>query len=72
MFREDHVPVDHLLRRIDRDVDLDWLRAALSPISQPDGAPSVDPEPMIRMLLIADCIGIRPCRAHAYLPGEQT
>ena len=36
---EDHVPADHLLRRIDGVVDLGWPRAELSPISQPDGPP---------------------------------
>ena len=56
---EDHVPSDHLLRRIDAVLDLSWLRAELSPFYSLIGRPSVDPELMIRMLLIGYCFGIR-------------
>lgn len=54
-----HVPVDHLLRAIDRFVDLSGLRAHLQPFYSSTGRPSVDPELMIRMLLIGYCFGIR-------------
>src|SRR5204862_496212 len=47
-----HVPADHLLRSIDRFVDLSDLRRALAPFYASTGRPSVDPELMIRMLLI--------------------
>ena len=54
-----HVPADHLLRAIDRFVDLSGLRAHLRPFYSSTGRPSVDPELMIRMLLIGYCFGIR-------------
>ena len=49
---ERHVPADHLLRSIDRFVDLTSIRAHLRPFYSETGRPSVDPELMIRMLLI--------------------
>src|SRR5918997_5754267 len=54
-----HVPADHLLRSIDRFVDLTSLRRQLAPFYSTTGRPSVDPELMIRMLLIGFCSGIR-------------
>jgi transposase len=56
---ERHVPEDHLLRRIDRFVDLSGLREHLRPYYSDTGRPSIDPELMIRMLLIGYCLGIR-------------
>ncbi|MTH66734.1 IS1182 family transposase [Paracoccus shanxieyensis] len=56
---EDHVPQDHLIRAIDRFVDLDGIRQHLAPFYSSTGRPSVDPELMIRMLLIGYCFGIR-------------
>jgi transposase len=56
---EAHVPADHLLRSIDRFVDLSKLRRALTPFYSSTGRPSVDPELMIRMLIIGYCFGIR-------------
>lgn len=56
---EDHVPADHLLRSIDRFVDLSGIRAHLRPFYSDIGRPSVDPELMIRMLLIGYIMGIR-------------
>jgi transposase len=56
---EDHVPADHVLRRIDTVLDLSWLRAALAPFYSATGRPSVDPDLMIRMLLVGYCFGIR-------------
>lgn len=56
---ERHVPEDHLLRRIDRFVDLSGLREHLRPYYSETGRPSIDPELMIRMLLIGYCLGIR-------------
>ena len=55
---EDHVPSDHLLRRIDRFVDCSELRQHLAGFYSPTGRPSIDPELMIRMLLIGYCLGI--------------
>ena len=56
---EEHVPANHLLRSIDRFVDLTGLRAHLSGFYSSTGRPSVDPELMIRMLLVGYCYGIR-------------
>lgn len=54
-----HVPQDHLLRAIDRFVDLEGVRAHLAPFYSAIGRPSIDPELMIRMLLIGYCMGVR-------------
>jgi transposase len=56
---EEMVPQDHLLRSIDRFLDLSDLRQHLAPYYSHTGRPSVDPELMIRMLLIGYCLGIR-------------
>src|SRR5262245_24642501 len=56
---ERHVPVDHLLRSIDRFVDLSGLRSHLRPFYSEIGRPSIDPELMIRMLIVGYCFGIR-------------
>lgn len=56
---ERHVPADHLLRRIDALLDLTFLRAELAPFYSSTGRPSIDPELMIRMLLLGYCYGIR-------------
>jgi transposase len=56
---ERHVPADHLLRAIDRFVDLSDLRVHLAPFYSPTGRPSIDPELLIRMLLIGYCHGVR-------------
>jgi transposase len=56
---ERHVPVDHLLRSIDRFVDLSDIREHLRPFYSETGRPSIDPELMIRMLIIGYCMGIR-------------
>lgn len=54
-----HVPMDHLLRSIDRFVDLSEVRRELAPFYSSMGRPSVDPELMIRMLIVGYCFGIR-------------
>jgi transposase len=56
---ERHVPSDHMLRSIDRFVDLSGVRAHLEPYYSAIGRPSIDPELMIRMLLVGYCFGIR-------------
>ena len=56
---EDHVPKDHLLRGVDRFLDLSELRAHLASFYSHTGRPSIDPELMIRMLVIGYCFGIR-------------
>ena len=56
---ERHVPAGHLLRSIDRFVDLSALRRELAPFYSATGRPSVDPELMLRMLIVGYCFGIR-------------
>jgi len=56
---EGHIPADHLLRSIDRFVELGELRRELSSFYSTMGRPSVDPELMIRMLIVGYCFGIR-------------
>lgn len=56
---ETHVPLDHLLRSIDRFVDVDDIRRHLAQFYSSYGRPSIDPELMIRMLLVGYCFGIR-------------
>ena len=55
---EDYVPSDHSLRSIDRFVDLSDVRPMLAPYYSEGGRPSIDPELMIRMLLLGYCQGI--------------
>src|SRR5262249_8977118 len=50
---------DRLVRSIDRFVELGGLRRELAAFYSNLGRPSVDPELMIRMLLIGYCLGIR-------------
>jgi transposase len=56
---ERRVPDGHLLRKIDRFVDLSGLRAHLGRYYSDVGRPSIDPELMIRMLIVGYCFGIR-------------
>lgn len=49
---EDFIPPDHLLRRIDQVLCFDDLRPQLAALYSPVGRPSIDPELMIRMLLV--------------------
>jgi transposase len=56
---EDHVPAGHLLRGIDGCLDLGELRGHLAPFYSRTGRPSVDPELMVRMLIVGYSFGIR-------------
>lgn len=55
----DHVPVDHLLRRIDAVLDFGFVRERLAGSYSAMGRPSVDPELMMRMLVVGYLFGIR-------------
>ena len=55
---ERHVPDNHVLRKIDRFVDLSEF-GRIWAVLQRDGTPSIDPELMIRMLIVGYCFGIR-------------
>jgi len=56
---DERVPPDHLLRKIDAVLNLSWLRLELKPHYSETGRPSVDPELMIRMLLVGYFYSIR-------------
>src|SRR5690348_630465 len=58
---DERVPQDHLLRRLDRFVAaaLADLHERLEPHYSEIGRPSVDPELMLRMLIIGYCYGLR-------------
>ena len=54
-----HVPANHILRQIDRFLDVDIVRAQLRPFYSHLGRPSIDPELIVRMLVIGYVMGIR-------------
>jgi len=56
---DEHVPADHLLRGINQFLDLSDLRSYLAPFYSHTGRPSIDPELMMRMLIVGYCFGIR-------------
>ena len=58
---ERRIPADHLLRRINPIVTgvLAELRQKLAPFYSEIGRPSIDPELMLRMLIVGYCYGIR-------------
>jgi len=56
---DEAVPVDHLVRRIDGLLDLGWVRDELGPYYSHTGRPSIDPELLIRMLIIGYVFAIR-------------
>jgi transposase len=53
------VPADHVVRRIDAVLDLGWIHKELAPFYSTTGRPSIDPELMIRMLLVGYVFAIR-------------
>jgi transposase len=63
----DAVPEDHMVRKINTALDLSWLRSELAPHYSSMGRPSIDPELMIRMLVVGYVFAIRSerliCRA---------
>jgi transposase len=56
---DNFVPSDHLLRGINHFLDLGDLRQHLCSFYSHTGRPSIDPELMIRMLIVGYCFGIR-------------
>ena len=56
---EDRIPADHFLRKIDAALDLSWLRGELAPYYSHTGCPSLDPELLIRMLIVGYSYSIR-------------
>jgi transposase len=57
------VPYDHQVRQITAVLDLSWVRVELAPYYPHTGRPSVDPELMIRMLILGYVFAIRSERA---------
>jgi transposase len=53
------VPADHLVRRLDAVLDLNWVRAELAPYYSHTGRPSIDPALMVRMLIVGYVFAIR-------------
>jgi transposase len=60
---EEAVPDDHLIRKIAAVLDLSWVHSELAPFYPKMGRPSIDPELMIRMLIIGYVFAIRSERA---------
>ena len=57
------VPQDHLLRRVEKVMDYEWLYERLSPYYCHDnGRPGTDPVVLIKMVLIQHLFGIPSLR----------
>ncbi len=55
---EDQIPENHLLRLIDRHVDLSFVRERVKKFYSSTGRPSIDPEVLLRLLLVGYLYGI--------------
>src|ERR1700739_1984961 len=55
---EDQIPEDHLLKRLDRCIDFGFVRERLRDTYSAIGRPSIDPEVLLRLLLIGYLYGI--------------
>ncbi len=55
---EEQIPDDHLLRLIDRYIDLSFVRERLKRFYSWTGRPSIDPEVLLRLLLVGYLYGI--------------
>jgi transposase len=55
---EEQIPSDHLLRMIDGHVDFSFVREQLKDFYSPTGRPSIDPEVLLRLLLVGYLYGI--------------
>src|SRR5260370_15416528 len=55
---EDQIPETHLLRQIDRYVDFSFVRDRLKGFYSQIGRPSIDPEVLLRLLLVGYLYGI--------------
>src|ERR1700720_833154 len=60
---DEAVPHDHPVRKIAAVLDLSWVHPDLAPFYPKRGRPSIDPELMIRMLIIGYLFAIRSERA---------
>jgi transposase len=57
------MPDDHQVRQIAAVLDLTWARTEFAPYYSHTGRPSIDPELMIRMLILGYVFAIRSERA---------
>jgi transposase len=55
---EDHVPENHLLRLIEKHISFAFVRERLKASYSESGRPSIDPELLLRILLIGYLYGI--------------
>lgn len=55
---EEMIPENHLLRLVDKHIDLSFIRAKVKHLYSHTGRPSVDPEILLRMLVIGYLYGI--------------
>src|SRR5215469_3657094 len=55
---EDQIPEDHLLRQIDGHVNLSFVRERVKDLYSATGRPSIDPEVLLRLLLLGYLYGI--------------
>jgi hypothetical protein len=60
---DEAVPDDHPVREIAAVLDLSWVHSELAPFYPKLGRPSIDPELMIRMLIVGYVFAIRSERA---------
>lgn len=53
------VPDDHILARVDRVLDLGWLRGEVADLTRADnGRPGIDPEVAVRLMLAGFLLGV--------------
>ena len=70
---ENHIPENHLLRLIDRHVSFDFVRGRLKDSYSETGRPSIDPEVLLRILLLGYLYGrtqthLGPCDKAGWFP----
>ncbi len=70
---EDQVPENHLLRLIDKHISFEFVRERLKDSYSDTGRPSIDPELLLRILLIGYFVRhqqrAQTCRRAAHAPG---
>ena len=67
---EDQVPENHLLRLVDKHVDFGFVRKRLKDSYSETGRPSIDPELLLRILLIGYLYGVSSERKLVEEPRE--
>ena len=57
------MPKEHLLRKIERVMDYEWIYERMRPYSSADsGRPGTDPVVLVKTVLIQHLLGIPPLR----------